>query len=107
MIYLVLFVHWIADFVLQTSKQATNKSSSNYWLGMHILTYTACMCVFGFKFALINGGIHFFVDYVTSRLGKYFREKNQTHNFFAVIGFDQFVHTAVLIYTMDMVAWSL
>lgn len=107
MIYLVLFVHFIADFILQTNKMATNKSTSTKWLTSHILAYTLVMSVFGIKFAIVNGLIHYIVDFITSRLTSYFWKKGDRHKFFIVIGLDQFVHTAALIYTMPFLAWSL
>src|SRR5580693_1060667 len=104
--YLVMLNHWIADFIFQTRKQATNKSTSNYWLAKHVCVYTlAMMLPFGWRYALINGAAHFCTDWVTSRGTSYFWKKGDTHSFFAVIGFDQFLHMSVLLWSLPYVGW--
>lgn len=100
MIYLVIWTHFIADFILQSDKMAQGKSSSNKWLTMHILVYTLPLCLFGWKYALINGAAHWCVDYCTSRASSYMYKNNRIHDFFVVVGFDQAVHLSTLIYTM-------
>lgn len=96
-IILILFVHFIADFVLQTRKMAENKSSSNQWLLTHITVYTLPLFIFGWKFALFNGAAHFVTDYVSSRLTTHYHKKKDFHKFFIVIGADQMVHSICLI----------
>jgi len=99
----VLIGHWIADFICQSDYMARNKSSSNKALGLHILAYTLVMSVFGIKFALVNGAIHFVVDYMTSRITKKLWAKQDVHNFFVVIGFDQLIHTVTLLLTIGLI----
>ena len=101
MFYAVLFVHWLADFVCQTRMMANNKSSSMRWLLTHVGAYTAIMCVFGFRFALINGIAHLITDFFSSRLTSRFYKAGKIHEFFCVIGFDQLLHTAVLYGTLS------
>lgn len=36
----VFLTHYIADFLCQTREMANNKSSSVYWLTLHVLTYS-------------------------------------------------------------------
>lgn len=96
MFYVVLFTHWLADFVCQTRDMANNKSKSNSWLLYHISTYSLIMSVFGLKFALMNGVAHLGTDYVSSRLTRMFWKKGDIHKFFCVVGLDQFAHVAVL-----------
>lgn len=108
MIYVLIFTHWIADFVCQTDNMAKNKSKSNKWLGKHVLTYMGVLSIFaiyaGFNipgkywmsFVLINGAAHFVIDYFTSRASSKLWVKGQVHNFFVVIGFDQALHMATL-----------
>jgi hypothetical protein len=102
-IYLVLFLHFIADFVLQTDAMAKGKSSSNRWLGLHIMVYTAPFLVLGWKYALVNGASHFAIDWCTSRMTSRLWKAGRVHDFFVVIGFDQFLHVAILIATMPLI----
>jgi hypothetical protein len=95
----ILLVHWFADFVLQTDQMAQNKSHSIKWLSIHVLVYTIPLLVFGVKFALVNGGVHFIVDYFTSKISKRLYLKSDIHNFFVVVGLDQYLHTAFLIWS--------
>lgn len=103
MFYIVLFVHWIADFVCQTRKMASNKSTSMNWLLSHIMVYTLVMSCFGWKFGLFNGLTHLMIDYVTSRGTSYFWKLGNVHAFFCVVGLDQFLHVAILYATLDLI----
>lgn len=112
MVYLFLYIlsaHWLADFVLQTHWQASNKSKNNVALTLHVSVYTAVMTVavspgyfIGLPpvtlllWVLINGGLHWCTDWVTSRCSSYFYVKQDWHNFFVVVGFDQFIHQVTL-----------
>lgn len=99
---LIMFVHWVADFIMQTRWMATNKSSSNLALGTHILVYMIPMSMFGLYFAIVNGILHFIVDYFTSRGTSYLWKKKETHMFFILIGLDQFLHMVCLLYTYKL-----
>jgi Protein of unknown function (DUF3307) len=138
----LLALHWLADFVLQTHWQASNKSKRLDALARHVCVYTAALAagaviIFGFSTSLVwfvaaNGALHFFTDYFTSRWSaRHFalavrdtsRAVNFTqtyghgpteidlrlmiidpgrhwHNFFVVVGFDQFTHQVTLAATM-------
>lgn len=107
---LILIVHFIADFVLQTDEQALKKSSSNYYLTLHVLTYTLGLGLAGFLLlpfgnALIwvlgNGIFHWMVDYCTSRLNSYLYVKYGRHIFFIGVGADQLIHTLALLTSYD------
>lgn len=75
---ILLATHYVADFVLQTNWQATNKSKNNLALLDHVAVYTAVLAavsvlMFGltalwFAFVWINAVLHYCTDYVTSRL---------------------------------------
>jgi len=97
----VLFAHWIADFVAQTDWMAKNKSKNNKALFVHVAMYTGVLCLImtGHNplISLFNGITHFFIDYVTSRMSSKLWAKGEVHNFFVVIGFDQFLHAVILI----------
>lgn len=103
----LLAVHWLADFVMQTHWQAQNKSKSNIALAHHVITYTAFLGVavpgiffqVGLNaalFVLVNGALHFVTDWLTSRASSKLYAKQDWHNFFVVIGFDQLIHQFTL-----------
>ncbi len=103
-----LLVHWIGDFFLQSNWMATNKSKNIEPLLAHVLTYSLCLLVLMcwvvddlLLFVLINGALHFCIDFVTSRITSYFWAKEDKHNFFVVIGLDQFLHNVCLITTLS------
>lgn len=110
----LLFIHWFADFVLQTHWQASNKSKNNVALATHVLVYTICLFftvpfIFASSeplfnkwlyFIFLNGILHFITDYFTSRASSKLYAKQDWHNFFVVVGFDQLIHQFTLALTM-------
>ena len=96
---ILIWLHFIADFILQTDKMAINKSSSNRWLGLHVSVYTVPFFWFGWRFALVNGAAHFVTDWLTSRGTSYLWKKEERHWFFALIGLDQAIHMTTLFLT--------
>lgn len=122
-IFTILFIHWVADFIVQTHWQAQNKSKNNIALLYHISTYTLTWFVaflgysvylytqlvdvdgfLGFDsnilwFFPITFVAHFITDWVTSRITSYYYRKGDFHNFFVVVGFDQLLHYAQLFIT--------
>jgi hypothetical protein len=108
----ILAIHFIADFIVQTRWQATNKSKRLDALTQHVTTYTLCLlATWAFvaagvhaepiaKWALLNGLLHFATDYLTSR-----RTAANWNNgapgkaFWVWLGFDQFIHAATLLGT--------
>lgn len=112
MVMVILFVHWVGDFVVQTEWEARNKSKSWVALISHTSTYTALWIMFSvffltdwgmFWFPIITFVTHTIIDYFTSRLNAKLaitaREKNDYHNFFVSVGFDQFLHYTQLFLT--------
>lgn len=106
-VLVILFAHWVADFIAQTDQMAKNKSTSNKWLISHVSTYGLVMgliilVTFGsisLIWLAINTVAHGATDYVTSRITSRLWKAGETHWFFVVVGFDQFVHMATMFVT--------
>lgn len=117
----ILLIHFVGDFVLQTQEQASNKSTSNRYLALHVFNYSLFTALGWFIFLpshisfpwvvscapghinviwvfIITFIAHFITDYFTSRWTKSLWEKKEVHDFFVAIGFDQFMHAAQLLY---------
>lgn len=99
----LLLVHYIADFFVQTDKQAKNKSISNFALTKHVFNYTLCfipvILIFNYKdFSNLVLSLnlifvtHYLTDWVTSRLSKFFFENKNYRAGFQVVGLDQILH---------------
>lgn len=117
--FIIIFIHWIADFVLQTDWQAQNKSKSNFALLSHTSNYSLVwllpMClVFGVMkegettewifwssiyFGMITFVVHTITDYFTSRLNSKLWSAGKVHYFFVSVGFDQVLHYGQLFLT--------
>ena len=103
----ILGIHWFADFVLQTDKQAKNKSNNWNDLLSHITTYSLVWIIPAIIMLGYNGAIfvivtlvaHTITDYFTSRLNSKLWVQGKTHNFFVSIGFDQYLHYIQLFLT--------
>lgn len=111
MLYLIFFAHWVGDFVCQTREMAERKSNSLYWLSIHVVIYSIVIQTFSLfvspnitswiLFSLTNFGLHFLVDFFTSKATTYFWQKDNKKAFFTTIGFDQFLHAACLLWTAN------
>lgn len=123
--FVLLVVHFFADFVTQTHWQAVNKCKDNEALTQHVFTYSLCWvvpmtCLFymgpynlygaialGISFSFISFVAHWITDYYTSRLNSKLwakeavksLEDRRPHNFFVAIGFDQLLHLIQLFAT--------
>jgi hypothetical protein len=53
-------------------------------------------------FILINGVLHWVTDYFTSRASKHYYKQGKSHEFFIVVGLDQFIHHATLLTTFQI-----
>ena len=109
-ITLILILHFVADFLMQTDWMAQNKSKSNKALGSHILMYTSVLLlpavVLGpvwAVWAVVNGLIHGVIDYVTSKWSSSLWKQERVHDFFAVIGLDQTLHAIILFATYTFI----
>lgn len=100
--YLILiWLHFLSDFVLQSDKMALNKSSDFKYLSLHCLVYSLPFVLISWKFAFVNGVLHLIVDFFSSKYTAYLWREEKTHWFFAVIGFDQSIHLSCLIITAN------
>lgn len=98
------FIHFVADFIFQSNYVAQNKSKSNIVLLKHVVIYSLPFILFGsVVFVIINLCLHFVVDYFTSRATSKLWAKGDVHNFFVVIGFDQFLHLCCLVLTYFLI----
>lgn len=116
---LILLVHFLSDFGLQTHDQATNKGEGksiwNKWLFYHVGVYTLIWGVtfwilpiqedfqniYGWIiFMLLIGIPHYITDWITSRIGKPFWKNQDFHNGFCVVGFDQLIHYLCLLWVL-------
>lgn len=112
-VVILLFGHWIADFVWQPHWMGMCKSKEWWVLTQHSMRITAggllvslALLPFfpvslagGVVWAALNGIAHFGIDAVTSRITGKLYTKQDMHNFFVVIGFDQFLHVAFAVVT--------
>ena len=92
--------HWVFDFVWQTDEMAVNNSKSLKWLGIHCFVYSIPFWFLDLKFGAIAFVSHIIIDGVTSRINSYLWAKERRHEFFTSIGFDQFLHTSVILLTV-------
>lgn len=108
LLLIILLTHFVADFILQTHKQAINKSSNIWYLLAHTGVYSAVWSLvsmfilpipIAIIFTLITFGAHTATDYVTSRIVKRLFSRQDYHNGFVVIGIDQMLHYVQLYLT--------
>lgn len=119
-IFTILIIHWIADFWLQTDKQAKGKSKEWKPLLSHTASYSLVWLFFWFisgiyhrwevynpfnmiiLFPLITFICHTITDYITSRENSKLWEQGKVHYFFVAIGFDQILHYIQLFLTYQL-----
>jgi len=109
----ILGIHWFADFVMQTDKQAKGKSKNWSDLLDHTSGYLFVWLVVGTVvwlfdkanilqvvcFSSITFIAHTITDYFTSRLNSKLWADGKIHNFFVSLGFDQYLHYIQLFLT--------
>jgi len=95
----IFFLHWFADWFCQPRFIANKKGKDIRYLALHVLIYTIIMSVFGWKFAIVNGAIHFIVDFISSKITSHCFKNQQWWGFFTTIGFDSYIHQITLLAT--------
>ena len=122
---IMLVTHWVSDFILQTDEMAKGKRKDWGCLLRHTVLYSMIWLLVGFfmtpnlygsgalevgdwmckvsMFVFITFITHTFVDYFTSRINYRLKVKNDMHNMFVVIGFDQMLHYLQLYFTYKII----
>ena len=95
-IIILLTLHFISDFFLQSDKMALNKSKNAWVLLLHCIIYSIIFIGFGWKFVILVFVSHFIIDFVSSKVSAGFWRSGQRHWFFVSVGFDQLLHTSLL-----------
>lgn len=122
-ISIILFFHFISDFLLQSRNMGRNKGKNIFWLLTHVTVYSTSIfwlwfcivgieqysfyTIFGLYFSIFIS--HFITDFITSKISGYAylktidrKTKNKQkykweYTFWCTIGFDQFIHAISLI----------
>lgn len=95
--FIIIVNHYIADFICQTTKMATRKSTSIKWLTLHVMVYTVAISpiafylnyklygiwwetdfhrIAGSLFLLANFILHWITDFCTSRMTGFLYKKH-------------------------------
>jgi len=112
----ILLIHYIADFWVQTSEEARNKSHSITALLSHTFSYSfffiiPMMFIFAsinkspslaWEFCAITFVLHTITDFFTSRVNAYFWRQGRDRDFFKNLGFDQLLHFIQLLLTFQL-----
>lgn len=117
-VIIILAIHWFADFVLQTDKQAKGKSKNWNDLLSHTVTYSVfwlipILVMFDLNifnsilFVLITFISHTAQDYITSRINSRLHQQGRIHSFFISVGFDQLLHFIQLLLTYHILTVNL
>jgi hypothetical protein len=94
--YALIWIHFIADFILQSDTMALNKSKSVKWLLIHAAVYAIPFLIWGPLFCMMAFITHAVIDFFTSKGTSWLWQRNQRHWFFTLIGFDQALHLTML-----------
>lgn len=116
-IFIIIFTHWVADFILQDEKWALGKSKNLNDLLCHTIVYSGfwflpMLYLIGLEsslmFVCITFLFHTLTDYFTSKIvSKKFANNHygsQIPNLgaFTIIGFDQVLHYIQLFLTLQL-----
>lgn len=111
----ILIGHFVADFVCQPRSWATKKHEDVTPLIYHVSLYMFMMAVaFGVVavgkipltlvvlWTLMNGVMHFIVDFVTSKLVHKYSQEGKIGTAIKIIGLDQLLHYLCLFGTLGI-----
>jgi hypothetical protein len=108
----ILFVHFVGDFVAQTNSMATRKSKSFKWLSVHVLVYAIITAICWDLFLGVGDAAlcfvmtflsHLIIDFITSKITRYYFNRKEYHKFFMIVGIDQFAHFTTLFLTYTII----
>ncbi len=119
-VLVILTMHWIADFILQTDGQAKGKSKNLGYLLQHTVVYSLFFIIpitilwgnghtttnyifMSLSFSSVTFICHTIQDYFTSRLNSKLWAEGQVHDFFISVGLDQLLHFIQLILTYQII----
>jgi Protein of unknown function (DUF3307) len=100
---LLLIVHFVGDFLLQSDYMALNKSKSWRALTLHVSVYAVCFTPWGLTFIVVTWITHFLTDAVTSRINARLWTRDRKRWFFVALGADQLMHAITLAWTYQRV----
>jgi hypothetical protein len=100
-------MHAVGDFFLQGSKLSRLKALKLPYLAEHVGIYTGLFIILspvilgltflqGLVFSLLNGSLHFIIDYFTGKYKLKYYETNES-KYLATIGIDHSLHLIILI----------
>lgn len=111
----LLLLHWLADFLFQSSETGLTKYKNNIVLLKHVLTYTSIMLIVGYcyliftdridltrqllYFCLLTFSFHLTTDYITSKINHGYHSTGQMKKLLNMIAFDQLLHHIQLFLT--------
>jgi hypothetical protein len=106
----LLFVkHFIVDFPLQKPYQWQNKGTYGHpggilHAGLHALGTALCLVifvhpVFAILFGVIDGVVHYHIDWAKMKINKHYGWSATTHEeFWVLLGLDQLLHSLTYIW---------
>ena len=106
-IIILILMHAVGDFFLQGSKLSRLKALKLPYLAEHVGIYTGLFIILspvilgltflqGLVFSLLNGSLHFIIDYFTGKYKLKYYETNES-KYLATIGMDHSLHLIILI----------
>ena len=108
LIYLVPALHFVWDFVLQSHKMATNKSSRFEWLTYHCAVYATWTAFTGdWRVVLAVFFTHLGIDFVTSKITSRLWQQQSYHYFFVTIGADQLLHMITIFWILQLAGFHM
>ena len=111
----IIWLHFVADYIFQSSWMASNKSSDTSALLSHVACYTLTLGVGGFILSLgdvndfllpwviLNGVLHFTTDYIFSKISTKLLDHDDLRMVFVMDGLDKCVHYTCLFGTIGLV----